>query len=54
MRDAKRASVWWVRYEGTEAQMGAAVHCIEPDVCPWLDMPAKEQSEDSLPVGLAE
>lgn len=33
-----RFRVVWVRYDGRESPMQAAVHRIEPDICPWLDL----------------
>jgi hypothetical protein len=48
-----RFRVVWVRYDGAEAPMRVAVHRIEPDVCPWLDLLAKEQCQESFSVGIA-
>jgi hypothetical protein len=42
-----RFRVVWVRYDGIDAPMRAAVHRIEPDVCPWLDLLANDQSRES-------
>jgi len=33
-----RFRVVWVRYDGLESPMQAAVHRIDPDLCPWLDV----------------
>jgi hypothetical protein len=49
-----RFRVVWVRYDGIEAPMRAAVHRIEPDVCPWLDLLAKEQSREFLSISVTE
>lgn len=45
-----RFRVVWVRYGGIGAPMGAAVHRIEPDVCPWRDLLANEQSRESFSI----
>jgi len=38
-----RYRVIWVRYDGTGEKMQVAVHRIEADACPWLDLLATEE-----------
>ena len=36
--------VVWVRYDGTGEKMQVAVHRVEADACPWLDLLAGEDA----------
>lgn len=45
-----RFRVIWVRYDGRESPMQAAVHRIEPDVCPWLDLLSHREAPEPVPV----
>lgn len=38
-----RFRVVWVRYDRTGEPMQAAVHRIEPDLCPWAEVLSAEQ-----------
>lgn len=44
-----RFRVVWVRYIGTTSKLHAAVHRIEPDVCPWQALLAEEGSVPKAP-----
>jgi hypothetical protein len=44
-----RYRVVWVRYDGTGEKMQVAVHRVEADACPWLDLLASEEAS-RLPV----
>jgi PilZ domain-containing protein len=33
-----RFRVIWIRYDGTGDRMELAVHRVQPDACPWLDL----------------
>jgi len=37
-----RYRVVWVRYDDGGDKIQAAIHRMEPDVCPWLELLAKE------------
>jgi hypothetical protein len=37
-----RYRVVWVRYGGESVRIQAAVHRIEPDLCPWLEVIAED------------
>jgi hypothetical protein len=39
-----RYRVVWVRYDDGGDKIQAAIHRIEPDACPWLQLLAKEVS----------
>jgi hypothetical protein len=45
-----RFRVVWVRYDGPESPMQAAVHRIDPDVCPWLELLSNRSAPEPLPV----
>jgi hypothetical protein len=49
-----RFRVVWVRYDGIESPMQAAVHRIEPDVCPWLDLLTDNRAQESLPTRVSD
>jgi hypothetical protein len=38
-----RYRVVWVHYDGTGEKMQVAVHRVEADACPWLDLLANEE-----------
>jgi len=37
-----RYRVVWVRYDGTGEKMQVAVHRVEADACPWMDLLVEE------------
>jgi len=41
-----RYRVVWIRYDGTGEKMQVAVHRVEADACPWLDLLAEEAAAD--------
>ncbi len=45
-----RYRVVWVRYGGDGQKIQAAVHRIEPDVCPWLEVIAQELAATAVQV----
>jgi len=49
-----RFRVVWVRYDGLEAPMQAAVNRIAPDGCPWLDLLSNRNAVEPLPVEATE
>ena len=44
-----RYRVVWVRYDELGDKMQAAVHRLESDACPWLDLLTEETAESSPP-----
>jgi hypothetical protein len=44
-----RYRVVWVRYDEMGDKMQAAVHRLESDACPWLDLLTEEATESSQP-----
>jgi len=38
-----RYRVVWVRYHGADEKMQVAVHRVEADACPWLDLLASQE-----------
>lgn len=42
-----RFRVIWVRYDGPESPMEAALHRIETDACPWLDLLSGVKTEQA-------
>ena len=42
-----RYRVVWVRYDEMGDKMQAAVHRLESDACPWLDLLTEEATESS-------
>jgi len=49
-----RFRVVWVRYDGTGDKMQAAVHRVEADPCPWLDLLCNEEAPRSAAAASAE
>jgi hypothetical protein len=45
-----RFRVVWVRYDGAGDKMQAAVHRVEADACPWLDLLVELAALSSQPV----
>jgi hypothetical protein len=41
-----RYRVVWVRYDGNGEKMQVAVHRLESDACPWLDLLVEDASTD--------
>ncbi len=39
-----RYRVVWIRYDEDGDKMQVAVHRVDPDVCPWLDLLSVEES----------
>ena len=46
-----RYRVVWVRYDGAGDKMQVAVHRLESDACPWLDLLAEAAQGNSPPPG---
>ena len=44
-----RYRVVWVRYDEMGDKMQAAVHRLDSDACPWLDLLTQEAAESSPP-----
>jgi len=44
-----RYRVVWVRYDEMGDKMQAAVHRLESDACPWLDLLTEDASQTSPP-----
>lgn len=44
-----RFRVIWTRYDEGGEKMQVAVHRVEPDACPWLDLLAENCNEESKP-----
>jgi hypothetical protein len=42
-----RYRVVWVRYSDCELKVQAAIHRMDPDVCPWLDLLGLASTEDA-------
>lgn len=40
-----RYRVVWIRYDGTGDKMQVAVHRMEADECPWLDLLTESESQ---------
>lgn len=40
----------WVRYDGGGERMQVAVHRLESDECPWLDLLAEDAQTDPPPL----
>lgn len=49
-----RYRVVWVCYDGTGEKMQVAVHRVEADACPWLDLLVREGVARSAAAALAE
>jgi len=49
-----RYRVVWVRYDGTGERMQVAVHRVEADACPWLDLLCSEPVSGSAVAASAE
>jgi hypothetical protein len=45
-----RYRVVWIRYDGSGEKMQAAVHRVQADECPWLDLLREESDPDSPPL----
>jgi len=45
-----RYRVVWVRYDGSGEKMQVAVHRLDWDACPWLDLPVEEAESDRPPL----
>jgi hypothetical protein len=44
-----RFRVVWVRYDEAGDKMQAAVHRIDPDVCPWRELLVEESADSAAP-----
>jgi len=42
-----RYRVIWIRYDGTGDKMLVAVHRLESDACPWLDVILEEEAAEA-------
>lgn len=49
-----RFRVIWVRYDGLDSPGQAAVHRIDQDVCPWLELLTKAQTHEPDPLAMRE
>ena len=45
-----RYRVVWVRYDGAGEKMQVAVHRVEADACPWLDLLVEAAAATATPV----
>jgi len=45
-----RYRVVWVRYDGAGEKMQVAVHRVEADACPWLDLLVEASEAEAAPV----
>src|SRR6266581_9236771 len=45
-----RYRIVWVRYGDENRKVQAAVHRMEPDVCPWRELVVEEEAATSPPV----
>jgi hypothetical protein len=45
-----RYRVVWARYDGTGEKMQVAVHRVEADACPWLDLLVEASEAEAAPV----
>lgn len=45
-----RYRVVWVRYDANGEKMQVAVHRLESDACPWLDLLVEDASTDLSPL----
>ena len=43
-----RFRIVWVRYDGAGEKMQAAIHRVEADACPWLDLLTEVSAVDPL------
>ena len=42
-----RYRVVWVRYDDGGEKIQAAIHLVQPDVCPWRDLLVEQANEES-------
>ena len=45
-KNKARYRVVWIRYDGAGDKMLVAVHRLESDACPWLDVLAEAEAEE--------